>query len=364
MTQRTTTMNAVTIGMDLGDKFGQLYVLDAKGAVIEEGRIAMTPDAIRRRFGTEGRARVAIEAGTHSPWVSEILKSCGHEVLVANPRKLRLIYENDSKSDRADAQYLARLARTEPALLSPIKHRCASTRAHLAMLRARGGLVSVRTQLVNHVRGAVKSMGGRLPKCSTESFPKSVASAVPKELWPALSSVLATIASVSTKIRKYDKQIERLARNNYPETELLEQVTGVGPVTALTYVLTIEDPKRFKSSRAVGSYVGLRPRKSESGERDPQLRITKAGDRALRTLLVGSAHYILGPFGPDCDLQRFGRRLAERGGKNGKKRAIVAVARKLAVLLHRLWITGQVYDPLWEAKRRGKTEPPVAPTSM
>ena len=124
------------------------------------------------------------------------------------------------------------------------------------------------------------------------------------------------------------------------------QVPDVGAITALYYVLTIEDPGRFAKSRAVGAYVGLRPRQRDSGEQKPQLRITKAGDRLLRSLLVRCAHYILGPFGPDADLRRSGLRMAERGGAAGKKRAIVAVARRLAVLLHRLWVTGEVYEPL------------------
>jgi len=267
-------------------------------------------------------------------------------VLVANPRKTRLIYENDSKSDKVDAEWLARVARMDPRLLAPIEHRDTETRADLAIARARAALVATRTQLINHMRGAVKSLGGRLPKCDAESFSKKVAGSVPKELQPALSPLLSILRTVTTKIHEYEKKIASLTQGKYSETQLLQQVTGVGPITSLVYVLTIEDPRRFRRSRAVGSYLGLRPRTRDSGDRNPQLRITKAGDRMLRRLLVGSAHYILGPFGADCDLRRWGLALAERGGKNGKKRAVVAVARKLAVLLHRLWITGETYEPL------------------
>jgi transposase len=164
--------------------------------------------------------------------------------------------------------------------------------------------------------------------------------------------VLETIASLTHKIRRYERHIEQLASERYPETCLLRQVSGVGPLTALSFVLTLEDPGRFRRSRSVGAYLGLRQRQSQSGEQDPELRITKAGDHDLRRLLIGSAHYLLGPFGPDTDLRRWGLALAARGKKNAKKRAVVAVARKLAVLLHRLWVTAEVYEPLRNHGRR------------
>ena len=156
-------------------------------------------------------------------------------------------------------------------------------------------------------------------------------------------------AAVSDCIQVYDERIEKLGREKYGHTELLRQVKGVGPLTSLAYVLTLENPDRFAKSRDVGPYLGLVPKQEESGDSQPQLGISKAGDVMLRRLLVGSAHYILGPFGPDTDLRRYGLRLCERGGKNAKKRAAVAVARKLAVLLHRLWISGEVYEPLRQA---------------
>jgi transposase len=151
---------------------------------------------------------------------------------------------------------------------------------------------------------------------------------------------------LSACIQGYDRRIEELASEKYGPTKLLRQVKGVGPITALAYVLTLEKPERFPKSRDVGPYLGLVPKQEDSGESQPQLGISKAGDRMLRKLLVGSAQYILGPFGPDTDLRRYGLRLCERGGKNAKKRAAVAVARKLAVLLHRLWVSGEVYEPL------------------
>ena len=356
MEECTAIARGLTIGLDLGDKYSYLYATDSLGQVVEEGRLATTVGAFRRRFGSCERAVIAIEVGTHSPWVSRLLKECGHEVLVANPRKLRMIYTNDSKTDRVDAEWLARLARLDPKLLAPIRHRGASAQMDLAQIRSRDALVASRTQLVNHVRGTVKSFGGRVPKCSTASFPKKSTEGIPDELRPALSSVVEMISSLTSQIRDFDRRIEEMARDRYPQAAVLRQVKGVGPVTSLAYVLILEDPHRFKKSRSVGPYLGLRTRKNQTGEQDPQLRITKAGDELLRRLLVGSAHYILGPFGPDCDLRRFGLARAQRGGKNAKKRAIVAVARKLAVLLHHLWVTGEIYEPLREPRKENATQ--------
>ncbi len=339
----------ITVGLDVGDRYSQLCLLDAAGEVVEDGRVQTTREALLRRFGNVARMRIVLETGTHSPWISRLLAVCGHEVLVANARRLRLIAASDSKSDRTDAEMLARLGRADPTLLAPVRHRGEAVQTDLALLRAREALVRVRTLLVNHVRGAVKSVGARLPSCSTHSFPRQVRGAIPEGVEPALGAVLDTIEQVSREIRAYDRRIEELCERSYPETALLRQVSGVGPGTALCYVLTLEDPARFPASRAVGAYLGLRPRRDASGASDPQLRITKAGDVMVRRLLVGSAQYILGPFGPDSNLRRWGLMLAARGGRSAKKRAGVAVARKLAVLLHRLWTTGEVYEPLYGA---------------
>lgn len=355
MNETTTRQAKTTIGLDMGDRHIQMCVLSGDGEVLEESRLVCRPEPLRVRFSTMSAARVVLEAGTHSPWASRLLSELGHEVIVANPRKLRLIYANDSKSDRVDAQYLARVGRLDVSLLSPLVHREASTQADLAVIRSRDALVKTRTGLVNHVRGSVKALGARIPKCSTDSFVKTAADKIPEQLASALSPVLDTIDGLSAQIRDYDSRIERLCEEKYPEAKVLAQPKGVGELTALAYMLTIEDPARFPKSRSVGSYVGLRPRQSQSGALDPQLHITKAGDEMLRRLLVGSANYILGPFGPDTDLRRWGLKLAATGGKAAKKRAVVAVARKLSVLLLRLWVTGEVYEPLRNAASKTET---------
>lgn len=346
MGKRITAGGGLTIGLDLSDKTSEACVLDAAGEVVETFRVRTTSAALERALARFEGCRVVLEVGTHSPWVSRLVTRLGHEGIVANPRRVRLIAENDSKRDGFDAELLARLGRIDPNLLAPIVHRGEQAQRDLVLLRARDGLVRARSQLINQVRGFAKSLGTRLPASSAEAFAKRVRAVAASDLFPGLGTMLAMTEQLTTEIRRMDREVERLCQERYPETRGLRQVQGVGPITALAFVLTLEDPHRFARSRSVGSYLGLRPRQRDSGEQRPQLRITKAGDALLRRLLVTAAHYILGPFGPDTALRRHGLRIAERGGKSAKKRAVVAVARKLAVLLHRLWVTGELYQPL------------------
>jgi len=337
----------ITIGMDLGDKNHIAVVLDHNGNEMECIQLKNNKISLRRYFQRYLGATVAIEAGTHSPWISRLLKELGCQVYVGNPYKLRVIWDSTDKSDERDARMLAMVCRLEPRLLWPIHHRSESAHNDLETIKARNMLVQTRTKLINHVRSAVKTTGQRLPKCSAASFAGRAINLLDKSMLPALEPLIDTIAQISDRIKKLDKHIERLAIERYPESEVLQQVQGVGPLTALAYVLTIEDPGRFAKSRMVGPYLGLTPRRDQSGDIDKQLPITKAGNSYLRKLLVGCAHYIIGPFGPDCDLRRHGLKIAARGGKNARKRAAVAVARKLSVLLHSLWVSGQEYEPLY-----------------
>ena len=282
------------LGLDLGDKHSHLVLLDLEGELIEETRMPTSKASFRRKFSGLPPAHVAMEVGTHSRWASHLLKELGHEVMVANARKLRMIYDNPRKGDRADAEILARLARLDPNLLSPIYHRSPQAQADLANIRSRDALVRSRTLLINHVRGIVKSSGARLPSCSAHSFSKKVEPSIPEPLRPALLPLLETTGSLTQQIRAYDRQIETQCETQYPETRSLQQVSGVGALTALAFVLTLEDPARFAKSREVGPALGLVPRRDQSGDRDPQLPITKTGNAFLRRLLVGSAHYVPG----------------------------------------------------------------------
>ena len=341
----------LTIGLDLGDRWSFYCVLDEAGKVLLEQKVPTTTEGMKQTFTRIPRSLMALETGTHSPWVSRLLTELGHEVLVAHAQKVELITKSNRKDDRHDARTLARLARIDPELLGPVRHRSAQAQIHVTVIRARAALVSARTALVNAARGLVKSYGERLPKCGTQQVSRELAAGLSTEMREVLEPLLREIESLSEGIKEYDKRMEKIAKESYPQVELLQQVKGVGTQIALTYVLTLEDPYRFPKSREVGCFLGLRPGRRNSGESEPQKKISKEGDRYLRTMMVQGAHYILGPFGEDSDLRRWGLKLAERGGANAKKRAVVAVARKLAVLLHRLWVSGEVYEPLRNSKK-------------
>lgn len=344
----------ITVGMDMGDKNHSVCVLDAEGEVLTRTSVTNTGKAVRNYFGGLESCRVAMEAGTHSGWVSRILEELGFEVLVGNPRKLRAIWDSDQKCDGKDAEMLARIARFDPHLLYPIHHRGQKAQTDLAIIKARDMLVKVRSTLITHARGTVKSVGQRISACSADAFHNRLLEEVPEELRSALEPVMKSIEDLTSRIRHYDKLIENVSAERYPETKNLRAIGGVGPVTSLAYILTLEESSRFETSRAVGSFLGLTPKRDQSGQIDKQLHITKAGDVYMRRLLVGCAQYILGPFGQDCDLRRFGLKLAARGGKNAKRRAVVAVARKLAVLMHHLWKSGAAYDPLYQENQKKK----------
>jgi len=345
VTNSTHETPAVTVGIDVSDHLTSFCVLDRQGEILEEGKVRTSPEGFARRFSAIEPCRMVMEVGTHSRWASQLLADLGHEVIVANPWKVRLIANSIKKTDRSDAETLARLGRVDPKLLSPVIHRGAEAQADLAIIHARESLVASRRLLINHIRGTVKSFGARVPTCDANAFHKKAPDSIPLELRPALEPLITVIAQLTREIRQADARIEELCSDRYPETRVLQQVQGVGSLISLAYILTIDNPFRFKTSRTVGPYLGLVPRQRESGQRAPQLKISKAGDKYLRKLLVNGAHYILGYRGPDTDLRRWGLAHAG-GGKAAKKRAVVGVARRLAVLLHRLWVTGEVYIPL------------------
>ncbi|HKX46369.1 MAG TPA: IS110 family transposase [Planctomycetota bacterium] len=345
-----TSIPAQFIGLDVGDRLTHVCGLDGGRRVVERTRIATTREALLAAFADHPPARIVLEVGSQSPWLSSLLRELGHDVLVADARRVAAITRSGRKTDRRDAETLARLLAGMPELLGSVRHRGRQAQADLALIRARDVFVQTSTRCRQHVRGVLKSFGLRMPKCSGRAFRKAALEVIPEELQPALLPVLAQLEAVERTIHDYDRRIEQLGTERHPDTARLRQVNSVGPLVSLAFVLTIDDPKRFAKSRDVGSFLGLCPRVQASGDSDPQLPISKTGCGYMRRLLVQSAQYILGPFGKDSDLRRFGLRLCERGGKAAKRRAVVAVARKLAVLLHRLWVSGAPYEPLRNAK--------------
>lgn len=342
----------LTIGLDLGDRTSSYCILDEAGEKVSEGKLPTTQAGLNSLFEKMASSRVALEVGTHSPWVSRHLADLGHEVIVANPHKVKLITQSGNKNDRIDAEKLARLARVDPKLLSPIRHRGAEAQADLAVIRARAELIEVRTGLINSARGLVKPMGERLRPCDADQVGGGLGAGLSAEAQKIVEPLLKSVEAISEQIEVCDERIEEIAER-YGEVELLTQVYGVGTLIALTYILTIEDAERFEHSRDVGPFLGLQPKQRDSGDSQPELGISKAGDSLLRSYLVQAAHCNLRKGAPDSDLRSWGLEKAG-GGKRAKKRALVGMARKLAVLLHRLWVTGEVYDPLYNRKAAEK----------
>ena len=316
---------------------------------MSEGRLPTTKAGLDSVFAKMAPSRIAVEVGTHSPWVSRHLRSLRHEVIVANAHQVKLITHSVHKNDRVDARQLARLARADPGLLSPIQHRGEEAQLDLAVIRARGELMEARTKLINSARGLVKPLGERLKKCDADQVSAGLGKGLSEGAQAIIEPVLKAVEAISEQIGKYDEQLERMEKR-YPEVKLLQQVYGVGPVISLTFVLTLDDGQRFAHSRDVGPYLGLTPKQRDSGESQPELGISKAGDGLLRSLLVQGAHCILRKGAADSDLRAWGMGKIGNGGKRAKKCAVVAVARKLAVLLHHLWVTGEVYDPHYNSK--------------
>ncbi len=349
-----------TCGLDLGDKHSVVCVLDAvSGEIIEESKVRSTETAFQQYFERAEVMHVALETGTHSPWASRVIAACGHKVTVANANRVRLIHASKRKNDRLDAEKLARLARYDARLLGPIEHRSGDHQADLSVIRGRDALVRSRTLLINSTRGVVKSYGQRLPTCNSSKFHTAVADSVPLELAPVILPTLTVIASLNEQIEVVTRRIKELCETTYPETEVLMQVHGVAHITALAFVLVLDNHERFKDSRAVGAFLGLTPGQKQSGQMNIRKRISKEGDELLRRLLVQCAHKVLARNAPDTDLKRYGEKIVRQGGKAAKRRAVIAVARKLAVLLHRLWATGEVYEPL----KNSKTQKAVVATA-
>lgn len=342
-----TDLPQITIGVDLGDKEHRFHILDQAGNETNRGSVLNTREAFSELVADYPGARIAIEVGTHSPWISDHLAGTGCEVFVANARKLRAIYENERKCDELDAEMLARIARLDTKLLKPVTHISQDAMTDRLVLSTRDQLVNHRKSLIQSVRGSIKSVGYRIDSCSAPAFAKRARRVLGENpaIMRGIEPMLIAIESMSQSIATLDVEIERLGRETYEITKIFRQVAGVGPITSLGFVLGVEDPYRIEKTRDVGAYLGIVPRRDQSSAVDKALGISKTGNAYVRKLLVQAAQYILGRYGPECDLRRFGLKLAARGGKAHKKKAIVAVARKLAVLFISLWKSGEEYDP-------------------
>lgn len=338
------------IGMDLSDRSAEYCgAYREDGSDWRRGKVDLTPAGLWEAFGHLEPSWFVIEIGTHARWVHREFEAMGHQVTVANARKLRFIFSGTKKNDRLDAEALRDVALLRRRLLHPIELRGDAVHRDLTQVRLRDGLVRSRTLQINAVRGTLKALGHRVESSESKHFAAKAREQLPDEALKLVAPMLDAIQGTTDAIEHYDKRLKALSENEYPETQVLRQVHGVGPVTALAFVLTLGDQDRFGKNRDAGAYLGLVPGEHQSGQLNVAQGITKAGNPLLRRLLVQGAHTIMRSNAPDTDLKRHGMAIANRGGKKdkgAKRRAVVAVARKLAVLLCALWKTGEVYEPL------------------
>lgn len=339
-------MSKYTIGIDLGDRKHAVCVLNDEGVAESQETIGNTRTELIELSSRYPGAVIVVETSSHSPWISRLFEARGHLVHVANSRKVSYISRSNNKHDRDDAQCLARLGRVDPSLLHPVKHRSEECQRDLIRIKVRDALVRARVNLMNSVRFLLKGLGVRVPSSVKATvFVRETRECVAAEYLSLVDGLLISIDALNERIKKEDKDLAQITESKYPQARNLESIPGVGPLTALCFVLVVADEKRFRKARDVGPVLGLVPRRDQSGESDKQLPITKAGNGQLRCLLVNCAHYIMGPFGPPSRLRAGALRIAERGGKNAKKRAVVACARKLAVTMMAMWQQNTPYVP-------------------
>ncbi len=334
----------LTIGLGLGNTQSDYCIVDKASTVVGRGRVRSTREALARLLSSYPGALVVCEVGGHSRWVQKLVESLPLEIIVANARQIALINKSHRKNDKRDAELLATVGACMPRMLQNVTHKGDTFYADLAVLETRNLLTAERTKLTNRIKGLCKAQGEPLSMRGGRAFHKKAPEHIPESLRPGVSPLFAILEKIDEQLVEIDKVLNATAER-YPVTAKLRQINGVGIQTALTFVLTICEPSRFSNSRDVAPYLGLVPRQRASGNCDPQLSISKAGDANLRRLLVLCSHYILSR-GQDCHLRRWGLALCERGGKNAKKRACVAVARKLSVVMLALWKSASDYDPM------------------
>jgi len=345
------------IGIDIGNKLNFICVLNREGKELFVGSIPNTKEAMLEYFDSIEKSSVVLEVCSHSPWISKLLVSIGHDVFICNPRKLSSVTQNIKKSDEEDCQMLAKLLLTGKHLLSPVHHAKEDAMRDFLLIKSRRSLVKCRTILINNSRGVVKAFGERIsPNLSPDAFHKYAGASLKKETYEKIKDLIVVVGKTTDQILKYEKNINTLIKKKYPAAQLLQTINGVGPLTSLTYVLTIDDPARFEKSRDVGAFLGLVPRRDQSGDKDKQLPITKAGSKLLRSLLLNCANFILSEKGEDNQIKRFGLKIRGDGtSKSRSNKAKVAVARKLSVIMHQLWISNTPFISI-NNNKVGKTK--------
>lgn len=338
------------VAMDVHDEYSQVCVMNQAREILMEAKIPTTRQALNDFFRQREKSMVIYEAGPHALWISELLGSLGHETIACHARRVRLIAESRNKNDRVDAEVLARLSLSDLELIKPIQQRSRQTLDQRSIVHARAALVETQKRLRTMLRGMVKPFGVRLATGKKRALAELATAKLPEHAAQSIDAILKTLSVLAEQIQKLTERVEQLA-DSHPAAARLQTIPGVGPLVSLSYIHAIEDPARF-SRTDIGPYLGLTPsNRSSAGKKLAPKEKGRPGDPYVRSLLVQSAWTLMNSRS-QSDLARWGRRLSERIG--GKKAAI-ALARKIATLMHHLWFYDQDFRATMTPHRQTAT---------
>lgn len=344
------------IGIDVSDRKSCVCVMTKKNGgtkILRELTIPTTREGLASFLATQDKAStVTFETGTHCRWMHAVCVGAGFKTYVANATRLKLVTQSVTKNDTNDARMLAQMTLADVTLLRPVKLRNDEYQKMLHLHKLRNQLINSRTRWINELRCMAKTMGYRLPECSTCYFHRQETASWPQELLENTWPLLKALEQINITIKTYEKKIRELAETPAfkPHVDRLREINYVGLFVATGFVATIGgDVDKFNKPRDVGPWLGLTPRQHQSGEVDRQCHMTKAGSPFMRRLLVESAQMILRERSVDTDLKLKGIRISLRGGKIAKRKAVTAIARSLATTMVALLKKPDVpYVPLSE----------------
>src|SRR6202030_3815833 len=336
------------VGLDVSLKQTSICVVDQTGSVVREGVVNSDPEAISVyvRSKASDAVRIGLETGPTSTWLWTELKRLGLPVICIDARHAKAVLKMQiNKSDRNDAAGIARIMQS--GWFKEVCVKDLDSHAVKALLASRALLVKIKRDLENKIRGLLKNMGLVIGRAKFNVLAVRAEELIENrpELIAAVRPLLVARKAIEQQVGDLDRKVLTLARHDVQVRRFMT-VPGVGPITALCFKATVDDPTRFKRSRSVGAYVGLTTRRHASGEMDWSGRISKCGDAMLRTYLFEAANVLLTRVQKWSALKAWGTRLAKR---NGLRKAKVAVARKLAVILHRMWLDGTEFN--WSTKK-------------
>lgn len=348
--------NCITIGMDLGDKKHAIVGLDAKANIVLRRWLPNDQDSLRTFFERNKGAEIGMETGTHCRWISVLATECGCKAYIGNAHKLRSIFGNTHKNDMRDAEEIANLLHENKRHFHPVMLRDQEHQDLVQLVKMREVAMTDRTRSINAIRGMAKANGARIADCDADSFHrqlKLVLMTLPDNLIRLFRPQIELLKAINATIKAYGKLIDRYRKQHFKEEcALLETIPGIGPINSTSFVAFAGDVKRFRHACDVGPYFGLTAGRDQSSDKDEPKKITKEGNKFVRHLLVNAANNIMKASAANTELKQFALRVWGERGKIAKRKAKVALARKLAVTMAAMLRNGTAYRGIIE-------EPPL-----